>query len=245
MAMTKKKHVVRAGIKKKHKMAVSAKGPVSRSNRKNLKRVHAKVHVATKKSKEAERINTRKTMPSLSSPEEIASSLNSLLQNESAVAFLKKTVSTRALEVLSMLTTPKTDEYLAEKLEMKINAIRRILNLMQGHGITNYYVSKNTNGWLSFAWYINSSKVPPFFDFVNSTFSKKSIVTNDCDDYFVCNSCYPKDNVIFTFDSAYESSFRCACGQKLSRISRGDAESIINSNIKEIAAGKTAGTVSL
>ena len=245
MAMTKRKHIAKATIKKKDKMAVRARRAPSRSNVKRAKIARTKVHAAMSKSKEAERINIRKTMPSLSSPEEVASSLNALLQNESAVEFLKKTVSTRAPEVLSLLTTPKTDEYIAETLEMKINAVRRILNLMQGHGITNYYVSKNTNGWLSFAWYINSSKVPPFFDFVNSTLSKKSIVTNDCDDYFVCNSCYSKDNVIFTFDSAYESSFRCACGQKLSRISRGDAESIINEDIKEIGVGKTAGTAVL
>ncbi len=168
----------------------------------------------------------RGAAPSTASSEEVKTAIGTLLGNETAIAFLRKNVSKWAPDVLNMLVTPKTDEYLAEQLGMKINAVRRILNLMQGYGVTNYYVAKNTNGWLSFAWYINVSKVSPFFDYINSVSSKRTVVTNECNDYFVCNECYPKDKLIFTFDAAFEAAFRCNCGGKFARITKDAAEKL-------------------
>ena len=197
-----------------------------------------KTNIHKERAADAAPLSTRKTMPVIAPPEEVGASLNSLFQNDMAMSFLKKNISKWSPEVLKMLTSPKTDEYLAEKLGMKINAIRRILNLLHGHGLTNYYVSKNTGGWLSFAWYINTSKVEPFFDYINNMANEKTVVTSDCNDYFMCNNCYPKENVIFTFDSAFESSFKCTCGQKLSRMSRLDVENIIDNNEKEVMLGQ-------
>ncbi|EQD80504.1 Transcription factor TFIIE, alpha subunit, partial [mine drainage metagenome] len=76
-----------------------------------------------------------------------------LFSNDFAVNYLKKNVNKNALEVLALLQSPNTDEAISMQLDMKVNSVRRILNIMQGYGITNYYVAKNTNGWLSFAWY--------------------------------------------------------------------------------------------
>ncbi len=162
----------------------------------------------------------RGVINNVSSPEEIKEALSMILNDANSAAFLRKNVSKWAPDVLNMLTTPKTDEYLAEKLNMKINAIRRILNLMQGYGVTNYYVAKNTNGWLSFAWYVNVSKVGPFFDYIKSVSNRRTVVTNECNDYFLCNECYPKDKLVFTFDAAYEAAFRCNCGQKFVQVNK-------------------------
>jgi transcription initiation factor IIE alpha subunit len=244
MAVINRKHVLSKRQKKSGRpMRVAKKIHL----RKVLSRASAKVKSVQQASKDHLRrpgpykeraevnapLSARKTMPIIATPEEVSASIALLFQNDMAMSFLKKNISKWSPDVLKMLTTPKTDEYLAEKLGMKINAVRRILNLLHGHGITNYYVSKNTGGWLSFAWYINTGKVEPFFDYINSMANEKSIVTNDCDDYFMCNSCYSKENVIFTFDSAFESSFRCTCGQKLSRMSKLDVENIIDNNEKE------------
>ncbi len=176
---------------------------------------------------------------SIASEVEVKSALDSLLSDNDSVSFLRKNISKWAPDVLNTLATPKTDEYLAEHLGMKINAVRRILNLMQGYGITNYYVAKNTNGWLSFAWYVNAGKVAPFFDYIKSVSSRKSIVTDGCNDYFVCNGCYPKDRLIFTFDAAYEASFRCSCGQKFARIGKDVAEKM---SVGDRDAGTSVGT---
>ena len=166
-------------------------------------------------SKEKTTEGRKKVNVSIPQPEEVKEALDKLLTNERATEYLKKNVSKMAVDVVGMLVTPKTDEFLAEQLGIKINAIRRILNIMQGYGITNYYISKNTKGWLSFAWYINTNKLAPFLEYVDSMEKDKSIISESCNDYFICQSCYKSDKFIFTFDSAFESSFKCTnCGKR-------------------------------
>ncbi|MDE1832823.1 MAG: hypothetical protein KGH58_00185 [Candidatus Micrarchaeota archaeon] len=165
---------------------------------------------------------------SIPEPELVKQTVENLVANENAIEYLKKNVSKRSVEVLDMLITPKTDEYMAEKLEMKINAIRRILNIMQGYGITNYYISKNTNGWLSFSWYINTSKLQPFLDYINNMERDSAVVNENCNDYFICNDCYKTDKLIFTFDAAYENSFKCNCGNSLERMDSNEVAGMLN-----------------
>ncbi len=206
------------------------RGPAKYVGRKRTKAVVGKMVKIAKVEKakvEADAKTARRGfMPNISAPDEIKTALDGLLNDNDSVSFLRKNVSKWAPDVLNMLVTPKTDEYLAEQLGMKINAVRRILNLMQGYGVTNYYVAKNTNGWLSFAWYVNAGKVNPFFDYIKGVSSRRTVVTNECNDYFMCNSCYPKDKLIFTFDAAYEAAFRCSCGQKFTRITKDAAEKL-------------------
>ena len=170
------------------------------------------------------RVPREKTNANVPSPDEVKRALNDLAANDAAVNYLKKKVSKRAVDVLNLLVTPKTDEALALELDLKINAVRRILNLLQGSGITNYYVAKNVNGWLSFAWYVNSSKFVPFFDYVAAMENKRSSVNEECNDYFVCNKCYDRNKLIFTFDAAFEEGFKCGtCDTDLKMINKEDA----------------------
>jgi transcription initiation factor IIE alpha subunit len=154
--------------------------------------------------------------------------VEALLSNNNVNEYLKRNVSKTAIDVLYMLSTPRTDEYLAEQLGMKINAVRRILNIMQGYGITNYYVSKNTKGWLSFAWYVNTTKIAPFLDFVSNAERENAVINSNCNDYFVCGDCYKSDNLVYTFDAAFENSFKCGCGKSLARMDKAEAETMLN-----------------
>ncbi len=205
------------------------KRPKAIAHKINKAMVHSqKEHATHLKQKDKPKEKIRSNV-SISNPEEVKASLDKLLLNMHAVEYLKKNVSKMAVDVIGMLVTPKTDEFIAEQLGMKINAIRRILNIMQGYGITNYYISKNTKGWLSFAWYINTSKLPPFLEYVNSIEKEKSVVTDTCNDYFVCESCYKNDRFVFTFDSAFENNFKCnGCGKNLNRMNREEAQLLIN-----------------
>ncbi len=153
--------------------------------------------------------------------------IEELCANEISIEYLKKNVSKHAMSVLMLLDTPKTDEEIAERINIKVNAIRRILNITQGYGITDYYVAKNTGGWLSFAWYINVNKIKRFFDYINST-GTGSVINSACDDYFICGTCYKNNKLIFVFESAFEVAFRCGCGKSMTRISRAEAELLIN-----------------
>jgi transcription initiation factor IIE alpha subunit len=169
----------------------------------------------------------KKANLSIMAPDVVKKEIEALLMNNNVNEYLKRNVSKTAIDILTMLSTPRTDEYLAEQLGLKINAIRRILNIMQGYGITNYYVSKNTKGWLSFAWYINTTKLTPFNDFVNSAERENAVINTNCNDYFVCNECYKSDNLVYTFDAAFESKFKCNCGKNLARMDRTEAETML------------------
>ena len=185
--------------------------------------------VAAQAAEESTRTRTRRESAApRHNPEEVQNAIATLARNEAAISYLKKNVSKRAVDVINALSAPKTDEALALELDMKINAVRRILNIMQGYGVTNYYIAKNVNGWLSFAWYINIGKLPPFFEYVKTLEGKKQTVSADCNDYFVCNECYEKSKLIFTFDAAFEEGFKCSvCGNNLKMVGKDEATTLI------------------
>ncbi|MCL5430580.1 MAG: hypothetical protein M1504_03855 [Candidatus Marsarchaeota archaeon] len=188
------------------------------------KSITGKVAAAGKETDNHVESKSKKAMAYKYTPEEVTMAIGQLSQNNDAADYLKKNVSKRALDVINMLNTPKTDEALAEELDLKINAVRRILNIMQGYGITNYYIAKNVNGWLSFAWYLNVDKFSPFFEYVNNLETSKPLVNDQCNDYFVCSKCYDQTKLVFTFDAAFEGDFRCtSCGAKLDMIDRNAA----------------------
>ena len=161
-----------------------------------------------------------------------------MLVNDATIAdYLNKNVSRHAQEVLRLLDTPKTDEEIAASLDLKINAVRRILNIMQGYGITNYNILKNVEGWLSFAWYINGNKIDQFFDYVKNTDMAQGILKDDCNDYFICNSCYNETKFIFTFDAAFEAGFKCnSCGKPLNQVDKSKVTELLNAKPKSLTA---------
>lgn len=215
----------RMTAKPKAKANAGAKHRVIHSNKtvKAIPKARAKIaqpKVVAEPSKKA----NRSIMP----PDVVKREIETLLANGKVNEYLKRNVSKTAIDILYMLTSPKTDEHLAEQLGLKINAIRRILNIMQGYGITNYYVSKNTKGWLSFAWYVNTAKLNQFLEVVNNTERENAVINSNCNDYFLCNECYKNDMLVYTFDAAFESNFKCNCGKNLARMDKTEAETMLN-----------------
>ncbi len=175
------------------------------------------------------KIERKRTNQNIMAPEVVKGYIEQIIASELATEYLRKNVSKAAVDVLAMLAAPKTDEYLAEQLGMKINAIRRMLNIMQGYGITNYYVSKNDKGWLSFAWYINTSKVPPFLQHITDLETEKVVSNSTCNDYFMCEKCYKDDKMLYTFDTAFDITFKCTCGNNLTSVDKNRAEELVRS----------------
>ncbi|MGC8567847.1 MAG: hypothetical protein ACP5RP_02105 [Candidatus Micrarchaeia archaeon] len=139
-----------------------------------------------------------------------------IMENENAIRYLQKNMGKEATDVLKMLETPKTDDYISEKLNIKINTVRKILNRAEEYGLTSYFVSKNSGGWLSFSWYINSKKANEFFDYIKAANNVQEWYIKDTNDYFICEKCYEKNKFVMTFDAAYENKFKCnICGSSL------------------------------
>ena len=251
------KSIVRGGKKsvktkiKKHarhaSKTIKTKGGRAKLKHNITKKVQIKSKTIQKNAEKPVQKREGKVNKYIPSPKETREALNILFANDFAVDYLKKNVNKSALEVLSLLQSPNTDEAIAMQLDMKVNSVRRILNIMQGYGITNYYVAKNTNGWLSFAWYINTGKISSFFDYIKSMKGDEySVIKEDCNDYFVCKKCYKEDSIIFTFDAAYEAGFKCgSCGDKFAMISKEEAMELINQDRQKQEAallGLKAGT---
>lgn len=189
---------------------------------------------SNRKAQSIEKIRKQKELDEAAYTTNAMKYIEALVNDTRISDYLNKNVSRHASEVIDLLTTPRTDEEIAAALDLKINAVRRILNIMQGYGITNYNVSKNNEGWLSFAWYINTNKVPQFFDYVKNTTSEKTTLKDDCNDYFICKTCYTDNKFVFTFDAAYESGFKCnICNKQLSRIDKGKASELLSSVVEE------------
>ncbi len=135
-------------------------------------------------------------------------------------------VGESSVEVIKMLyKKPQTDEKLTEKLNMKINEVRRILNIMNGHGITKYDVTKDNSGWLIFTWRVDAEKLAEYAAAHNRVDEPAASLPENCNDFFFCKKCYDNNKIIMPFDSAIEQSFKCVeCGSKLEMTDRENAE---------------------
>lgn len=153
--------------------------------------------------------------------------IDRIISDQNSLEYLTKNVSKYTVDVIELLKIPKSDEEIAGILDMKINAVRRMLNIMQGYGITDYNTSKNKDGWLSFTWYINIKRIPKYFDYLDTMNTSTNILTENCNDYFICDNCYRENKLILTFDAAYESDFKCMCDTDLSRIGKDQVNELI------------------
>lgn len=165
-------------------------------------------------------------------PEEI---ISKLLGNQRVVGYIRQNVSKRASDVIQLLDKPRTDEQIATLLEIKINAARRILNILQGYGVTNYTTQKDEKGWLSFFWYINTNKVDQFLEYINTNHSN-GVLSKNCNDYFICKSCYDENKLVFNFDSAVEANFKCTCNASFARVDRGFVEAAMEAELQQTDA---------
>ena len=143
---------------------------------------------------------------------------------------LTNTVGDRSVDIVKILyKKPQTDEKVAEKLEMKINEVRRVLNMMNGYGITKYDVTKDNSGWLIFTWRIDAEKLSEYANaHKNAPVIAETALPENCNDFFLCKKCYETNMIVLPFDSAIEYSFKCSdCGGKLDMVDRENAKLFI------------------
>ena len=140
-----------------------------------------------------------------------------LLENRAFTQHITSKVGPIAPEILrELVKSPKTDEDIATQLNIKVNDIRRSLNLMNGYSIVKYDVNKDNKGWLIFKWRLNNERLEDYINKVElelRTVEQPNLPGN-CNDFFICKKCYSTQKVILPFDSAFESGFNCgSCGK--------------------------------
>lgn len=140
-----------------------------------------------------------------------------LLENKAFNQHITDKVGPIAPEILrELVKNPKTDEDIAAQLNIKVNDIRRSLNLMNGYSIVKYDVNKDNKGWLIFKWRLNNEKLEDYINKVElemRTVEQPNLPGN-CNDFFICKKCYSDQKVVLPFDTAFESGFNCGnCGK--------------------------------
>ncbi len=151
-----------------------------------------------------------------------------VLEDNNFKEYLKEHVGPRSIEILNVIRRGlKTDEEIATEINEKINEVRRELNIMNGMNLLNYITKKSSSGWLTFKWYLDQKKLESFYNSINK--SENNVLRtlpDNCNDFFICKNCYPKNKAIIPFDKAFDLSFKCPeCGRSLDRI---DKENLIN-----------------
>ncbi len=130
--------------------------------------------------------------------------------------FVTKNVGKQGADVVKILNSaPHTDDKLAARMETKVNEVRRMLNVLNGYGITKYDINKDSKGWLTFRWYLDREKISTFYEALAEKHNSQKVnLQEGCNDFYYCQSCYKDQRLILPFDSAYELNFKCEnCGK--------------------------------
>ena len=155
------------------------------------------------------------------------------LEHKPLLEHINKSVGSGSVDILrALVKAPKTDEDVAVQLNLKVNDVRRMLNVMNGYSIVRYDVNKDNKGWLIFKWRIDREKLGEFIANMESETSgeKYSLPTNT-NDFFYCKKCYPTQKEIHPFDSAFEYEFSCnSCGKPFVALNREQTEQLFKQN---------------
>ncbi|MDE1850298.1 MAG: hypothetical protein KGH54_00695 [Candidatus Micrarchaeota archaeon] len=141
---------------------------------------------------------------------------------------VSRSVGKRAGEIIQLLATPQTDDAIAEKLDIKINEVRRMLNTLNTYGVARYNVNKDSKGWLTFKWYIDANKITEMKnDLVMRNGEGAYKLPEGCNDFFICGKCYSEEKTIFPFESAFEMGFKHECGGAMKQVNKMEVEQLV------------------
>ncbi len=212
-------------VKNKIKKAIPNK-----SNNKNnnilKKAVTTQIKKIPKKSVKDERINLERIKKA-----KIVDIAKQQIAENLLKEYISKNIGSGANNILSLLVDePNVDEKIAEVLKLKLNETRRMLNLLSSYGLVKYNTNKDSNGWLTFVWYMDYESVDTFSKKVSEAVETEvSFLPEDCNDFFICNSCSKSHTMIVSFETAFDNKFKCVCGNKLSMIEKNKAEELYKS----------------
>ncbi len=156
-----------------------------------------------------------------------------LVSNKNLSTTVGSSVGAGAMDVLKLLVEgPKTDENIAEKLGVKVNDVRRMLNMMNSYSIVRYDVNKDSKGWLIFTWRIDSEKLSEYVEMVSKeVVAPEAVLPGNCNDFFMCRGCYNKEKTVLPFDTAFESDFTCgSCGKPYALLTRQETVALFKSS---------------
>jgi transcription factor E len=204
---TTHKHVVKKASRQQHAKAVTR--PKHLASRAPVKRVVPK------------KVHSKVVAPVVEVVDNTAE-VERVLAIPTFVGYMAKNVGSPSVEVLKLLVkASQTDEGIAARLDMKINEVRRMLNVMNGYGFLRYDTNKDNKGWLIFKWRIDRERLFEFEQNINKYVVDGAYASTNCNDFFFCAGCFESNKVVVPFDAAFELNFKCVgCGKALDMLSK-------------------------
>ncbi|MEM1644491.1 MAG: hypothetical protein QXL96_01250 [Ignisphaera sp.] len=125
----------------------------------------------------------------------------------------------KIVEVLLKSEKGVSDEEICNKLNMRINDVRRILYSLASNGFVAYRRSSGENiRWYSYVWFTNKDMIVQALNKRKKEFIRilhEWTSSGESLPSYIC----PYDYSLYIFDDAFENSFRCLkCGADLIEI---------------------------
>ena len=142
------------------------------------------------------------------------------------------------IDVLSFLLDNKTeltDEEMANKLNVKVNEVRKKLYALAEHGLVSYRRTRDKEtGWYVYYWKANVDQINELLlsrkrEILNKLKARLEYETNN--EFYIC----PEDKTKYTFEEAFENEFKCPkCGVQLVYYDSAKMREFLERKIKEI-----------
>lgn len=164
------------------------------------------------------------------------SKISNSVENKMLLKYISTNVGSRSGDILrALIKEPKTDDDIANILSVKVNDVRRMLNVMNGYSIVKYEVNKDSKGWLVFKWRIDRERLEDFVGELEKVpLQEDRQLPSECNDFFICKKCYPEQKTVLPFDSAYESDFSCgSCGKPYAMLNKEETIALFNETVTE------------
>ena len=146
---------------------------------------------------------------------------------------IQETVEKTIIPIINALIDGvETDEEIANKTEIKLNIVRKILYKLYDLKIANYKRSKDPETqWFSYSWKFDEEEL---IRQINEECEEElnelnaQLESEENNMFFVC----PKGHVRYNFDEASDEEFLCVCGEELEFQDNADIIKQIKKNIK-------------
>ncbi|MBS7287460.1 MAG: transcription factor E [Candidatus Freyarchaeota archaeon] len=142
----------------------------------------------------------------------------------------------RVVKILLSSDKEITDEEIANKLDMQLNAVRKVLYRLYEERLASYRRTRDTNtGWFIYYWKIRADKV------------REAVIRRKQEVYLRLSERlkFEKENMLFhcgnhncqrlTFDEAMETEFKCPnCGEELKYQDNSESVKVLEKKLREL-----------
>lgn len=148
---------------------------------------------------------------------------------------IKETVEKTIIPIINALRDGiETDEEIANKTDIKLNIVRKILYKLYDLKIANYKRSKDPETqWFTYSWKFEETEL---INKINEECEgelselRERLANEENNMFFIC----PHGHVRYNFDEASDEEFLCVCGEELEFQDNSDIIKQINERIELI-----------